>query len=256
MAHEMSTAELLGIAEGSRWTQIADELVTRTAPDDVELLRRRGERSPDLPMRRAAILALGRQGRRELLAIAERTTARPSAARCRARSRSRSRRCRCRRRARSRTTGWRRATGRGGARPPACSRRGPRTRTSSRRGARWRASSTAASTATSTSSARSRRRSAAAPSHGPFDELLRAYEEIPYSYGRRYVVAALAASDPTFARRRRRRVPVGLRAETRRLAASHVDRRVRLAAQRLDELAGDRAQAASVRAAAVQRLRG
>ena len=34
--------------------------------------------------------------------------------------------------------------------------------------------------------------------HGPFEELSRAYEEIPYSYGRRYVVDALAAADPTF----------------------------------------------------------
>ncbi|MEA2189516.1 MAG: hypothetical protein QOK16_4527, partial [Solirubrobacteraceae bacterium] len=38
--------------------------------------------------------------------------------------------------------------------------------------------------------------------------------------------------------------------ETRALAAGRVDRRVRLAAQRLDELAADESQAASVRHAA------
>ena len=43
-------------------------------------------------------------------------------------------------------------------------------------------------------------------------------------------------------------------AETRRLAAIHVDRRIRLASQRLEELAGDDAQAASVRAAGAERL--
>jgi hypothetical protein len=90
--------------------------------------------------------------------------------------------------------------------------------------------------------------------HGPFDELQRAYEAMPYSYGRRYIVAALAASDPTFNGDVAVECLWDCEAETRRLGALHVDRRVRLAAQRLEELAGDEAQAARVRAAAAQRL--
>ena len=76
---------------------------------------------------------------------------------------------------------------------------------------------------------------------------------MPYSYGRRYIVAALAASDPTFGGDVAVECLWDCEAETRRLAATHVDRRVRLAAQRLEELADDDVQAASVRAAAAQR---
>lgn len=36
------------------------------------------------------------------------------------------------------------------------------------------------------------------PELGPFDELRRACEEMPYSYGRHFVVDALAATDPAF----------------------------------------------------------
>ena len=91
--------------------------------------------------------------------------------------------------------------------------------------------------------------------HGPFDELLRAYEETPYSYGRRYIVDALAASDPTFGGDVAVNCLWDCEADTRRLAATYVDRRVRLASQRLDELTGGpRPQAASVRAAASERL--
>jgi hypothetical protein len=92
--------------------------------------------------------------------------------------------------------------------------------------------------------------------HGPFDELQQAYEQIPYSYGRRYIVAALAASDPTFSGDVAVECLWDCEAETRRLAARHVDRRIRLASQRLEELVGDEAQAASVRAAGAERLRG
>ncbi|MEA2194423.1 MAG: hypothetical protein QOG42_857, partial [Solirubrobacteraceae bacterium] len=70
---DMSTADLLQIAEDSRWTQIADELAARAAPEDVEQLLAAAN-DPAVPMRRAAILALGRQGRRELLEIAEQHT--------------------------------------------------------------------------------------------------------------------------------------------------------------------------------------
>ena len=86
--------------------------------------------------------------------------------------------------------------------------------------------------------------------HGPFEELTRAYEEIPYSYGRRVVVAALAAADPTFGGDVAVECLYDCEREVRQLAAQRVDRRVRLAAQRLAELAADPAQAASVRRAA------
>jgi len=86
--------------------------------------------------------------------------------------------------------------------------------------------------------------------HGPFDELSRAYEEIPYSYGRRYVVAALAAADPTFAGDVAVECLWDCERETRAFAAERVDRRVRLAAQRLEELSSDASQAESVRRAA------
>ena len=72
-ASEMYTVELLAITESSRWAQIAEELAKRTTPYDVELLVAAAN-APDLPMRRAAILALGHQGRREVLAIAEENT--------------------------------------------------------------------------------------------------------------------------------------------------------------------------------------
>jgi hypothetical protein len=250
---EMSTATLLQIAEDSRWTQIADELAMRAEPADVELLLGAAS-DPAAPMRRAAILALGRQGRSELLAIAEQATdqaqrgklqgaialaleAMPlSQTRALAHDWLESADWARRRKAAGMLATWaededlepaRRALSREldeglqgdvyvvGSLCEALGRCGV---------------------------------------HGPFGELLRAYEETPYSYGRRYVVAALAASDPTFAGDVAVECLWDCEAETRRLAAVHVDRRVRLASQRLAEFAGDEAQAASVRAAAAQRL--
>ena len=102
---EMSTAELLQIAEDSRWTQIADELATRSDRGRRRAARRRGARPGGAdaprgdPRARAPGPARGAADRR---AGHERAR---SAASCRARSRSRWRRCRSRRRARSRTTG-------------------------------------------------------------------------------------------------------------------------------------------------------
>src|SRR5262249_15600498 len=72
--HEMYTVELLAIPESSRWAQIAEELAGRTTDHDVELLVAAAD-APDLPMRPAALLARGGQGRRELLQIAEQNTA-------------------------------------------------------------------------------------------------------------------------------------------------------------------------------------
>ncbi|MGH2840170.1 MAG: hypothetical protein ACRDKY_05015, partial [Solirubrobacteraceae bacterium] len=87
---------------------------------------------------------------------------------------------------------------------------------------------------------------------GPFEELTRAYEEIPYSYGRRFIVSALAATDPTFAGDLAVECLWDCELESRTIAAEHVDRRIRLASQRLQELVDDEAQAGSVRRAAGQ----
>lgn len=251
---EMSTAELLQIAEDSRWTQIADELASRTGAADVELvLAAAGD--PDVPMRRAAILALGRQGREELLQIAERAT----------------------------SEGHRSAL-QGAvalaleAMPLSQTRALAHDWLESSDWARRRKAAGMLATWAEDEDLEPARRALSdeldlgldgdvyviaslsealgrCAVHGPFDELQRAYEAMPYSYGRRYIVAALAASDPTFGGDVAVECLWDCEAETRRLAATHVDRRVRLGAQRLEELAADRVQAASVRAAAARRLR-
>jgi hypothetical protein len=250
---EMSTAALLQIAEDSRWTQIADELATRAEAADVELLLHAAN-DPDAPMRRAAILALGRQGRRELLEIAEQATAEAQRGKLQgaialaleAMPLSQTR---------ALAHDWLQSTD------------WARRRKAAGMLATWAQDEDLEPTRRalsdelnlgldgdvyvigSLSEALGR-----CGLHGPFDELLRAYEAMPYSYGRRYVVAALAASDPTFGGDVAVDCLWDCEAQTRRLAAVHVDRRVRLASQRLGELAGDEAQAASVRAAAARRL--
>ncbi len=250
---EMSTAELLQIAEDSRWTQIADELASRSAQEDVERLLAAAN-DPTVPMRRAAILALGRQGRRELLEIAEQHT----------------------RSERNKLQGaialaleamplsQTRALAHDWLTSPDWARR----RKAAGMLATWSEDEDLAPARRALereldaglegdvyvicSLAQSLGRSAV---HGPFVELQQAYEQIPYSYGRRYIVAALAASDPTFGGDVAVECLWDCEAETRSMAAVHVDGRVRLAAQRLEELAADEAQAASVRAAASARLR-
>ena len=214
---------------------------------DVELLLRAAN-DPTMPMRRAAILALGRQGRRELLEIAEQATRRRergklqgaialaleampmSQTRALAHDWLTSADWARRRKAAGMLATW------------------PRTRTSRppRRPRRELDEGLEGDVYVICSLAEALGRSGV---HGPFDELLRAYEEMPYSYGRRYIVAALAASDPTFGGDVAVDCLWDCEAETRRIAASHVDRRVRLAAQRLEELKADEAHAASVRAA-------
>jgi hypothetical protein len=248
-AHELTTVELLGIEEGSRWTQIAEELVTRTGSEDVRLLIAAAN-APDLPMRRAAILALGRQGRREVLAIAEQNThqaargnvqgaialaleAMPlSQTRALAHDWLAAHDWARRRKAAGMLAAWAEEDDLAPAREAL-------TRELDR--------GLDGDVYVVCSLAEALGRCAL---HGPFDELSRAYEEIPYSYGRRYVVAALAAADPTFAGDVAVECLWDCERETRELAAARVDRRVRLAAQRLDELAGDTSQAASVRQAA------
>ena len=207
--------------------------------------------TPTVPMRRAAILALGRQGRRELLEIAEQHTkarAQQAAGRDRARAGGDAALADARARARLADVARLGAAAQGGgdardvvggrgprARPPragARARRGPGGRRLRHLLARRRRSGAAASTARSSSCSS-------------------AYEQIPYSYGRRYIVAALAASDPTFGGDvaveclwdcEARDAPAG--------GGRTSTGRVRLAAQRLEELTADEAQAASVRAVA------
>jgi hypothetical protein len=250
-AAEMYTVELLAITESSRWAQIAEELAKRTTPYDVELLVQAAN-APDLPMRRAAIVALGHQGRREVLAIAEANTHQAERGKLQgaialaleAMPLSQTRALAHdwlteddwarRRKAAGMLAAWaededlapaRRALGRELDR------------------------GLDADVYVVCSLAEALGRCAL---HGPFEELSRAYEQIPYSYGRRTIVSALAASDPTFAGDLAVECLWDCERETREVAASRVDRRVRLASQRLAELHDDEAQAASVRRATAE----
>jgi hypothetical protein len=252
---EMDTAALLQIAEDSRWTQIADELASRVNPADVDLLLAAAN-DPATPMRRAAILALGRQGRRELLEIAEQATAEAE---------------------RGKLQGAIALALE--AMPISQTRALAHDWLTSADWARRRKAAGMLATWAQDDDLEPARRALAhevdlgldgdvyvlgslaealgrVGVHGPFEELHRAYEQMPYSYGRRNIVAALAASDPTFSGDVAVECLWDCEADTRRLAVTHVDRRVRLASQRLEEFAGDEAQAASVRAAASARLRG
>lgn len=246
---EMYTVELLAIQESSRWAQIADELATRTTPYDIEMLVAAAN-APDLPMRRAAIVALGRQGRREVLKIAEENT--------RAAERGKLQgaialaleamplsQTRALAHAWLESDDWarrRKAAGMLAARAEdedVAPARAALSRELDR------GLDGDVYVACSLAEALGR-----CPVHGPYEELSRAYEELPYSYGRRYVVAALAAADPTFGGDVAVECLWDCEVEVRQLAVERVDRRVRLASQRLAELAADTAQAASVRRAA------
>lgn len=245
----MYTVELLAIQESSRWAQIADELATRTTPYDIEMLVAAAN-APDLPMRRAAIVALGRQGRREVLKIAEENT--------RAAERGKLQgaialaleamplsQTRALAHAWLESDDWarrRKAAGMLAARAEdedVAPARAALSRELDR------GLDGDVYVACSLAEALGR-----CPVHGPYEELSRAYEELPYSYGRRYVVAALAAADPTFGGDVAVECLWDCEVEVRQLAVERVDRRVRLASQRLAELAADTAQAASVRRAA------
>ncbi|MEJ7798605.1 MAG: hypothetical protein WKF42_08910 [Solirubrobacteraceae bacterium] len=247
-AHELTTVELLGIEEASRWTQIAEELTTRTSYEDVRLLLAAAN-APALPMRRAAIVALGHQGRREVLAIAEANTHKAErgslqgaiALALEAMPLSQTRHLAHdwlgaqdwtrRRKAAGMLAVWAEEEDLGAARHAL-------TRELDR--------GLDGDVFVVCSLAQALGRMGV---HGPFEELSRAYEEIPYSYGRRYVVGALAAADPTFAGDLAVECLWDCESETRRVAAEHVDRRIRLARQRLGELSADDGQAASVRLA-------
>lgn len=246
---ELSTAELLAITEDSRWTQIAEELQSRTSSDDVQRLLVAAD-DAELPMRRAAILALGRQGRRELLEIAQANTSSAErgslqgaialALEAMAPEQTRSL-------AHDWLTSPDWARRRKAAGILATWAEGEDLEHARRALARELELGLEGDIYVVCSLAEALGRYAG---HGPFQELSQAYEEIPYSYGRRFVVSALAKTDPTFAGDVAVDCLWDCEPETRTLAAAHVDRRIRLAAQRLDELTADEAQAPSVRRSA------
>ncbi|MDX6688682.1 MAG: hypothetical protein QOG15_139 [Solirubrobacteraceae bacterium] len=245
----MSTEALLQIAEETRWRQIADELTTRRSRDDVARMLATA-RDPQRAMRRAAILALANQGRRDVLAIAEETT-----------------------------SGEQRGKLQGTIALALEAMPLSQTRalahdwlTSPDWGRRRKAAGILGNHAEEEDLDPARRALAHEldaglegdvfvvcslaealgrfPGHGPFEELSRAYEQIPYSYGRRFIVSALAASDPTFSGDLAVECLWDCELESRAIAAGNVDRRIRLASQRLAELASDEVHAASVRRAA------
>lgn len=245
----LSTDALLQNAEESRWRQIADELTTRRGRDDVQRLLA-AARDPDLAMRRAAILALANQGRRDVLEIAEETTSGEQRGKLQG---TIALALEAMPVAQTRTLAY------DWLRSPDWSRR--------RKAAGILASHAEDEDLAPARDALERELDAGLegdvfvvcslaealgrfPAHGPFEELSRAYEEIPYSYGRRFIVSALAASDPTFAGVLAVEALWDCELESRAIAAAHVDRRIRLASQRLAELVDDAAQAASVRRAA------
>ena len=246
---ELSTEALLGVTEESRWRQIAEELTTRRSRDDVRRMMG-AARDPDSAMRRAAILALANQGRRDVLEIAEESTSQEPRGKLQgtialaleAMPLSQTRTL-----AHEWLTSpdWgrrRKAAGILGTRAEEQDLEGAR-----RALARELDEGLAGDVFVICSLAEALQRCAR---QGPFEELSRAYEQIPYSYGRRFIVSALAASDPTFAGDLAVECLWDCELESRAIAAAFVDRRIRLASQRLAELAGDDAQAASVRLAA------
>jgi len=246
---ELSTEALLGVTEESRWRQIAEELTTRRSRDDVRRMMG-AARDPDSAMRRAAILALANQGRRDVLEIAEESTSQEPRGKLQgtialaleAMPLSQTRTL-----AHEWLTSpdWgrrRKAAGILGTRAEEQDLEGAR-----RALARELDEGLAGDVFVICSLAEALQRCAR---QGPFEELSRAYEQIPYSYGRRFIVSALAASDPTFAGDLAVECLWDCERESRAIAAAFVDRRIRLASQRLAELAGDDAQAASVRLAA------
>jgi hypothetical protein len=88
------------------------------------------------------------------------------------------------------------------------------------------------------------------PAHGPFQELDRAFRAMPYSFGRHYVIEAIAATDPDF--------PDELAIESlwdcepavRATAAQHARRAHPIAAARLQQIRSDPLEDKDVRAAA------
>lgn len=247
----MSTEALLQIAEETRWRQIADELTARRSRDDVQRMLE-AARDPKRAMRRAAILALANQGRRDVLAIAEETTSEEQRGKLQG-TIALALEAMPLAQTRALAHDWLMSPD-WGRRRKAAGILGSRAEEEDLEPARRALSHELDAglegdvfVVTSLAEALGR-----FPGHGPFDELSRAYEQIPYSYGRRFIVSALAASDPTFSGDLAVECLWDCELESRAIAAGNVDRRIRMASQRLTELAGDEAQAASVRRAAAE----
>jgi hypothetical protein len=88
------------------------------------------------------------------------------------------------------------------------------------------------------------------PALGPYPELDRAFIEMPYSYGRRFVVDALVATDPTYPAVRAVDCLWDAEPAIRATAAKVVDVQTQEAASRLQVLTADPAEEADVRSAA------
>ncbi|MDQ3675688.1 MAG: hypothetical protein M3401_02620 [Actinomycetota bacterium] len=245
----MSTEALLQTPEQSRWRQIADELTTRRGRDDVQRMMG-AARDPELAMRRAAILALANQGRRDVLEIAEETTSEEQRGKLQG-TIALALEAMPLTQTRTLAHDWLTSPD-WGRRRKAAGILGSRAEEEDLEHARRALSRELDAglegdvfVVCSLAEALGR-----FPAHGPFEELSRAYEEIPYSYGRRFIVSALAASDPTFSGDLAVECLWDCELESRAIAAARVDRRIRLAAQRLRELVDDEAQATAVRRAA------
>lgn len=245
----MSTEALLQIAEESRWRQIAEELTTRRSRDDMQRMMQ-AARNPERAMRRAAILALANQGRRDVLEIAEETTSEEQRGKLQG-TIALALEAMPLTQTRALAHDWLTSPD-WGRRRKAAGILGSRAEAEDlehvlRGLSRELDAGLEGDVFVVCSLAEALERCA---EQGPFEELSRAYEQIPYSYGRRFIVSALAASDPTFAGDLAVECLWDCELESRAIAAAHVDRRIRLASQRLQELVGDEAQAASVRRAA------
>jgi len=88
------------------------------------------------------------------------------------------------------------------------------------------------------------------PARGPYDVLDHAFGEMPYSYGRRYVADAIAATDPRFPDRLAINCLWDCEPDVRATGATHASRDDPLAAARLAELRADPNEDPDVRRAA------
>lgn len=77
------------------------------------------------------------------------------------------------------------------------------------------------------------------PEYGPYPELARAFDDMPYSFGRGYVVNAIAATDPQFPHKLAIDCLWDCEPAVRATAAKHVNRAKPIAAARLRQMGTD-----------------
>jgi hypothetical protein len=92
------------------------------------------------------------------------------------------------------------------------------------------------------------------PSHGPFPQLVRLYHGFPYSFGRYFLLPALAVTSPGLARDILIESLWDCEPGAREIACEHVDVGAEGVRERLRELADDPLEDAEVRKAAASRL--